>query len=249
VTAAGRIKQVRHWGIMADDAVRSRRSGRPRVRPGAPSDLSPREQIMDAAAALFVESGFAATTTRLIAEQVGIRQASLYYHFGGKDEILLELLTRSVRPSLEAAHRLAARAEMVDDPAAGLYALVLVDVGTLSSTSHNVGTLYLLPEVQQPQYDAFRAERTALQAVYGRLAAAAGHDDEIGEELAGALVMQLVESVIQIRRDGLTHPRTADVIARSCLRVVGLAADEVDRARLAALALLTEPDGGAGPAT
>jgi AcrR family transcriptional regulator len=227
---------------MADSAVRSRRSGRPRIRPGAPSDLSPREQILDAAAARFVESGFAATTTRVIAEQVGIRQASIYYHFTGKDEILLELLTRSVRPSLEAAHRLATRAAAIDDPAAGLYALALVDVGTLSATPHNIGTLYLLPEVQQPLYDAFRAERAELQAVYGQLAAAAGHDDDVGEGLAGALVMQLVESVIHIRRDGPTAPEAAHVIARACLRILGMSADEIGRARQSAQALLAEDD-------
>jgi AcrR family transcriptional regulator len=237
--------QVPHWDTMADSVVRSRRSGRPRIRPGAPSDLSPREQILDAAASLFVESGFAATTTRVIAEQVGIRQASLYYHFAGKDEILLELLTRSVRPSLEAAHRLAAGATAIDNPAAGLYALVLVDVGTLSATSHNIGTLYLLPEVQQPLYDAFRAERAELQAVYGRLAAAAGHDDDVSEALAAALVMQLAESVIHIRRDGPTAPEAAHVIARACLRMLGLSSDEIDRARQTAQALLTTDDDAA----
>jgi AcrR family transcriptional regulator len=231
---------------MTDSVTRARRSGRPRIRPGTQSDLSPREQILEAAAALFVEAGFAATTTRVIAERVGIRQASLYYHFTGKDEILLELLTRSVRPSLEVARRLAALASAVDDPAAGLYALALFDVGTLSATPHNIGTLYLLPEVQQRQYDGFRAERAELQAIYGRLAAAAGRDAEVGEALAGALSMQVVESVIHIRRGELTHPDVARVIAGACLRMMGLAADDVDRARQAARALLAEHDAGLG---
>ena len=227
-----------YWRTMTDSATRTRRSGRPRIRPQAESDLSPREQILDAAAALFVEAGFAATTTRVIAERVGIRQASLYYHFAGKDEILLELLTRSVRPSLEVARGLAARAAAAGDPAAGLYALALVDVGTLSATPHNIGTLYLLPEVQQPQYDGFRAERAELQSVYGRLAAGAASDAAVGEPLAGVLAMQLVESVIQVRREDLADPHLARVIAESCLRMVGLAAGDVDRARQAAQALL-----------
>src|SRR5690606_6446151 len=69
-----------------------------RVRPGRPRHLpdkgvgTPREQVLEAAALLFTSKGFAATSTREIAEAVGIRQASLYYHFAGKDEILAALL-------------------------------------------------------------------------------------------------------------------------------------------------------------
>lgn len=78
-----------------------------RTSPGRPrhvvstSAASPRDQVLDAAAELFVTRGFAATSTREIAEKVGIRQASLYYHFAGKDEILAELLQRSVRPTMD----------------------------------------------------------------------------------------------------------------------------------------------------
>lgn len=51
--------------------------------------MAPREEILDAAAGLFVDRGFEGTSTREIAEAVGIRQASVYYHFpSGKDEIL-----------------------------------------------------------------------------------------------------------------------------------------------------------------
>ena len=47
-----------------------------------------REEILAAAAGLFAERGYAATSTRLIADTVGIRQASLYYHFANKEQIL-----------------------------------------------------------------------------------------------------------------------------------------------------------------
>jgi AcrR family transcriptional regulator len=84
-------------GMAKDD--KPARVGRPRAVPDAGSPLSPREQILDAAAALFAEHGLSGTSTRAIAERVGIRQASLYYHFAGKDDLLVELLTRSVRPA------------------------------------------------------------------------------------------------------------------------------------------------------
>src|SRR5262249_10237615 len=147
------------------------RAGRPRLRPASDAAIPPREQILDAAAGLFAAHGPAATTTRQIADRVGIRQASLYYYFGGKDEILLELLTLSVRPTLRGAETLESRC--AGSPATGLCALALIDVQTLTQAPHNIGTLYLLPEVQGAPYAPFRAERAELQAAYGRLGRAA----------------------------------------------------------------------------
>jgi len=116
------------------------RPGRPRHIP-ATSATSPRDQVLDAAAELFVARGFAATSTREIAEKVGIRQASLYYHFAGKGEILAELLQRSVRPTVDKI----AKIEALVPPqthATALYLLALIDIRTLTEAPHNVGILY-----------------------------------------------------------------------------------------------------------
>jgi AcrR family transcriptional regulator len=217
-----------------------RRAGRPRLRPASDAGIAPRAEILDAAAALFTGQGLAATTTRQIAARVGIRQASLYYHFAGKDEILLELLTESVRPSLRIAAELESSCR--DDPAAGLYALALADVGTLTRAPHNIASLYLAPEVQGAEFESFRAERQQLQAAYGRLgraasrAGAAGHD--MDEALTAALIMQLVESVIQLRRAGELRDAHGPQIAAACLRLAGLGPGEIDRARASAGGLL-----------
>jgi AcrR family transcriptional regulator len=197
--------------------------------------VAPRAQILDAAAELFVSQGLAATTTRQIADRVGIRQASLYYHFAGKDEILLELLTQSVRPSLQVAATLAARC--AGDPAAGLYALALMDAATLASAPHNIATLYLLPEVQGEEYGSFHAERAELQAAYGRLGYAAGSGNP-DESLTATLIMQLVESVVQLRRTGEWRDGYPHEIAAACLRLVGLSPGRIARARAAARAIV-----------
>jgi AcrR family transcriptional regulator len=212
-----------------------RRAGRPRLRPATNAGVAPRAEILNAAAELFVRQGLAATTTRQIADRVGIRQASLYYHFAGKDEILLELLTQSVRPSLRVAATLEARC--VGDPAAGLYALVLIDAATLTSAPHNIATFYLLPEVQGEEYASFHAERAELQAAYGRLGCAAGAGD-LDESLTAALIMQLVESVIQLRRTGEWRDGYTHQIAAACLRLVGLSPARVARARAVASGLV-----------
>ena len=226
-------------GELAGAAERRRRAGRPRLRPASDAGVPPREEILSAAAGLFVSQGPAATTTRQIAERVGIRQASLYYYFTGKDEILLELLTQSVRPSLQVAATLESRCR--DDPAAGLYALARTDVRTLARAPHNIATLYLVPEVQGEEFAPFRAERSQLQEAYGRLARAAAPaalGAGLDEALLATLVMQLVESVIHLRRCGDLRDSHADDIAASCLRLLGLGAPEVTRAREAAGRLL-----------
>ncbi len=217
------------------------RLGRPRhIAEETGADTSPREQILDAAAALFVEHGFAATSTRMIAERVGIRQASLYYHFSGKDELLIELLTTSVRPSLDAVEAIEALVPERATPAAALYLLASVDVDTLARTPHNVGTLYLLPEVQHETYDDFRADRRKLQEAYGRIgtrAAATETLSRITPNQLGELLIQLTEVVIQIRRVREPSDSDAAAIATSCLRLCGLSDDAIEKARAEASAM------------
>jgi len=199
--------------------------------------MSPREQILDAAAALFVAYGFAATSTRMIAERVGIRQASLYYHFSGKDALLVELLCTSVRPSLDAAVAIEALVPERATAAAALYRLAAVDVETLADAPHNVGTLYLLPETQHERYDDFRAERRQLQEAYGRLGFRAADGDVLARMTStqlGELLIQAAEVVIQIRRVREPAAADADAIATSCLRLCGLKRDAINEARSAA---------------
>ena len=216
-----------------------RRAGRPRLRPASDTEVAPRAEILDAAAELFVSQGLTATTTRQIAERVGIRQASLYYYFAGKDEILLELLTQSVRPSLQVAAQLESRCR--DDPAAGLYALALIDVATLAQAPHNIAVLYLMPEIQGEEFASFRAERARLQAVYGRLGQAAAADHGMDGSFTATLLMQLVESVIQLRRAGELRDGYGHEIAAACLRLAGLGPADIARARAAAASLAAPP--------
>jgi len=210
------------------------RQGRPRHTPTSKPGASAREQILEAAGALFVERGIAATSTRMIAERVGIRQASLYYHFATKDDILADLLATSVRPSLDMVERIRALVPERTSAAAALYAVAVMDVHTLSSTPYNIGTLYLLPEVEAEHFDSFRAERGRLRDSYGTLGALAGAADvtlDLPAERIGELLIQLVEVVIQIRRSREPEAADADAIASSCLRLCGLGEPAVTAAR------------------
>ncbi|MFF5225169.1 TetR/AcrR family transcriptional regulator [Dactylosporangium sp. NPDC000521] len=170
--------------------------GRPRSGARRLPAGTAREEILDAAAELFSERGYAATSTRMIAEMVGVRQASLYYHFSTKEQILAELLESTVRPSLTYAEQLAQQAL---NPAEALQALVRYDVGILLGARWNVGILYALPEIATEPFTRFRAEREQLRSAYRRLVAAVAGTPSA--DVTGDLVFGMVESVIGMRRD------------------------------------------------
>ena len=69
--------------------------------------ISPRERVLHTAEHLFSERGYASVTLRDIADELGIRQASLYYHApGGKEELFVQVTERGLerhRQGLEKA--------------------------------------------------------------------------------------------------------------------------------------------------
>jgi AcrR family transcriptional regulator len=146
--------------------------------------------LLEAAAELFTAAGYGATSTRAIAERAGLRQASLYYHFPAKEDVLAALLAETVRPSLEVARMLIASPSPVPRR---LWALSYSDIKLLGTARHNLGALYLLPEVAAPNLAEFRAERAELKAAYGTLIA--------GDPVRTDLVFGLVESIAIVRRD------------------------------------------------
>ena len=78
--------------------------GRPRKNSPRRRGSTAREEILDASSELFTTQGFANTSTHQIAEAVGIRQASLYYHFPSKSS-----LARSLPRSFACGHWLQPR--------------------------------------------------------------------------------------------------------------------------------------------
>ena len=59
--------------------------------PGSSRYQMQRRQAIKSAAAVFAEKGFHGSSTRDIAEHLGIKQGSLYYYFGSKEEALGEV--------------------------------------------------------------------------------------------------------------------------------------------------------------
>jgi AcrR family transcriptional regulator len=57
--------------------------------------MSVRDQLLDAAARLYAEAGYRGATTRRIAVQAGVNEITLFRHFGSKDALMREAITRA----------------------------------------------------------------------------------------------------------------------------------------------------------
>lgn len=57
-----------------------------------------RVKILEAAELLFARHGFAATSLRAITTEAGVNLASVNYYFGSKDQLIVEVLSRAIRP-------------------------------------------------------------------------------------------------------------------------------------------------------
>ena len=233
-----------HGGVVDVGVQKRNDKGRPRSGTSPRPDLSAAEQILDAAAHLFAEGGFAATSTRAIADEVGIRQASLYYHFPSKEHMLEALLMRTVEPSARAGRYLAASALPAE---VRLCALISFDTRQLLSAPHNVGSLYLLPEIRNDLFAPYRDERSTLRALYADLVAESVVGQVRAQLTPGSetleylvdVVFGMVESVITIRADRHHHDSELLVrtVAEGCLRVLGHTGDDVGRIAASADAL------------
>lgn len=67
-----------------------------------------KDEILDAAEALFQEKGFDGASTGDILERVGIARGTLYYHFKSKEDIMDALIERHTARITEAARSVAA---------------------------------------------------------------------------------------------------------------------------------------------
>jgi AcrR family transcriptional regulator len=64
-----------------------------------------KRQLVGAAVRCFSENGYAATSTRMIAQQAGVAEATIFRHFGTKQQLLLRLvapvLDQLIMPAIE----------------------------------------------------------------------------------------------------------------------------------------------------
>lgn len=80
----------------------------PRPPGHGPGYESKRQDIIDQAAALFAKKGYAATGIAEIGEVTGLARGALYYYIGSKENLLVEIQNRVMRPLLVSVRRIVA---------------------------------------------------------------------------------------------------------------------------------------------
>jgi AcrR family transcriptional regulator len=182
-----------------------------------PSGAETRERILDVAARLFHEQGFAATGVATILRGAGVHSGSLYHFFPGKDALLVGVMERHLerlRPTiLDPAER------ATDHPIGRVFALLGVYRRELLVTRCTrgcpVGNLALevgdrKPEVRSLIEEYFsrwiRRVRTWLDAASNQLPA-----DLDRLALAGFVLTVMQGAVMQARATGGMAPFDASV--------------------------------------
>lgn len=149
---------------MADRAAKEDKTakavGRPR-RAEAPVSGDPRGDIIAAAARLFRAKGIAGASVREIAEEAGLRKASLYYYFPSKEEIVYAMIEGVLGPALDMQRRLG-RAELSEPARLWLY--LRFDVEMLCSAPYDCTWLLSHASLSGERMAGYWTERQKLIA-------------------------------------------------------------------------------------
>src|SRR6195256_4694797 len=227
-----RVTETRFPSSMGHDGMMPiTRAGRPRLTTQRRPGMTARDEILDAAGELFTTLGYTGTSTRTIAEAVGIRQASLYHYFKTKDDILCALLSQTVTPTLMIVESLTGTEPAMSAPE-HLHALALFDGRQLLDGRWNLGALYLQPELRGAHLEPFWSDRERLRLHYLALRKAIVADTGV-DEAAADLPFRLVESLVNMwtKRPGPERGKLPEHVADACIRVLGMPDSATPRLR------------------
>jgi len=183
------------------------------------AELPTRERIMNEAAELFARQGYHGTTTREIADAVGIRQPSLFHHFATKGSIVTALLDWDLDLALP---RVYAIAELPQSPAVRLYRYLLSDVTHLATAPFNLSGVYTEEIMGSPEFASRARRRDELHDVVEgiiREGIDLGHFVAVDTNMIRHAIGGVLVRVITIHSGGRgTAATLADQIARLFVR-------------------------------
>jgi AcrR family transcriptional regulator len=195
----------------------------PRKTPVQARALETRGRILDAAARVFSEHGYAAGTTNRIAAEAGLSIGSLYQYFPNKDAILVTLVRAHVTAGTEAV--LAAVERARDVPAADITGRVRPIVDALVGVHAGDPALHQVLFEEAPRPPDLLAELRDLEDVAVHVAAdllAGGPGAEVTPEaeMTARMVVTTIESLVH-RLVATRQPRlTIDDVRREVTAVV-----------------------------
>lgn len=181
-----------------------------------------RDRILTEASRLFGERGYDGTSTRQIADAVGIKQPSLFHHFASKQAIMEALLDLTYAAPAAVAERLA---RGMGPAATRLGEYIRWDVDYTLGLPYDLSAAVAGDVLEQPAFARFRQDRDRLHAARQRMieqGIAAGEFVEIDPAYAQQLVAAVALQTIRLRLGG---PEEA---AAFVLRGLGYAAARGD---------------------
>ncbi len=162
-----------------------------------------RERILTEASRLFAERGYDGTSTRQIADAVGIRQPSLFHHFASKQAIMEALLELTyARPG---RRRPSGSPASPGRPPTGSASTCAGTSRTRSSLPYDLSAAVAGDVLEQPAFARFRADRDRLHAARRRIieqGIAAGEFVAIDAAYAQQLVAAVALQTIRLRLGG-----------------------------------------------
>lgn len=195
----------------------------------APARASTSERLLDTAAKLFWTKGYASTTTREIAELLGVRKASLYHHISSKEDLLFEISLNSLEHITRAVGEVV---EAVDDPIERVRTLIGAHVASMieDQDKHSVmlTELRALSPGRRAQIVAKRDDYERLVAGVLERARGAGalRGDVPVKYLALSLLNLLNWSIFWFQREGdLSPAQLAEYLATLYLSGASKAAE------------------------
>lgn len=181
------------------------------------------ERIIRAAAGLFRRNGYASTSMQDIAAELGILKGSLYHHITSKEDLLVKMLSRSVRDVLDTV----VEASALDGrPIEKLRRLVQTQVQTMLHHQEEI-LIWLTERGRNPAVsriidpEARRADRVLREILED--GASQGEWPATDIILAYQAIRGMIASVpTWYRADGHYSPEEiADRLAEYCLRLLG----------------------------
>ncbi|WP_061293221.1 TetR/AcrR family transcriptional regulator [Herbidospora cretacea] len=199
-----------------------------------------RDRILVEASRLFAERGYHGTSTRDIADKVGMRQPSIYSHFATKHLILAALLDADLVP---ARARIRAALDLPGPVAVRLHAYLQVDVAAILSLPYDVRGLYNDDVLRAPELAEQAQRRTEIHDLTRNLIDTGIEGGELVPFDTGFVQHAITGLLLEVVRERGAAPSTAPAaraldVADFVLRATLLDARPLDdvRARAGELA-------------
>jgi AcrR family transcriptional regulator len=139
------------------------------VKPPKPDDT--RDRLLQAAAEIFAEKGFAATTVREICLRAPANLALINYYFGDKLELYREVLQKAIHNEDPSRAAEAAGADKVEDPEEELRRMIraMLERGLDRSKQSSLRYRLMMQEFSHPSRATDLVIDLTLKPVYDRL--------------------------------------------------------------------------------